>query len=361
MRDETNPVPESAPTPDSRRADPAYARQVIEKLLPDPQQRRAFLQTFAELIGVANEKPQNWGVTLYGNGVSLLVGGGYTAIYLRPDTLRLFWQGEGGEEPPGAADSFARFPNSREVSATPEEALRWVSRIRERMAALIRYTNTKSSVLWETSRRTHSPGVLRYIEEELKITLPDPVYPQTKVKDNAAEQPQADTSTAKAATMRQFPLNTILYGPPGTGKTYETAKRAVEIIEGDAPAERAALMQRYKALRKDGRIGFVTFHQSYSYEDFVEGIRPVMEDDDEAAGSPRYRLADGILKELALDALGASLHRVRPPDPLKPAFGALWEQLLARIENDVKKALKMPGFNEEATEEAAAAKADGKK
>ncbi|KVE73707.1 AAA family ATPase [Burkholderia vietnamiensis] len=88
--------------------------------------------------------------------------------------------------------------------------------------------------------------------------------------------------------------NLILYGPPGTGKTYATAKIAVEICDGDADMPREELMARYDELRRDNRICFVTFHQSYGYEDFVEGLRPERKDD----GQISYRVRPGVFREI---------------------------------------------------------------
>ena len=87
------------------------------------------------------------------------------------------------------------------------------------------------------------------------------------------------------------PLNTILYGPPGTGKTWHTVTRAVAIIkekgveevEQESKKDRKAVKGRFEKYRKDGQVEMVTFHQNTTYEDFIEGIRPVLNNDPTSA------------------------------------------------------------------------------
>ncbi len=98
--------------------------------------------------------------------------------------------------------------------------------------------------------------------------------------------------------VNEHPLNIILYGPPGTGKTYSSVIRAVEIIDGVLPNSAFEdIKARFDELVEKEQIGFITFHQSYSYEDFVEGIRPVIECGD-AASRPLYECRDGIFKKM---------------------------------------------------------------
>ena len=106
----------------------------------------------------------------------------------------------------------------------------------------------------------------------------------------------------------EAPLNQILYGPPGTGKTYNVVKYAVELIEGEKVAEGetyAEIKERYAKYAALGHIKFTTFHQSLSYEEFVEGIRPVVVDkygnDTNIAHADTtviYRPFNGIFKSL---------------------------------------------------------------
>ncbi|QCI28139.2 McrB family protein [Caminibacter pacificus] len=90
-------------------------------------------------------------------------------------------------------------------------------------------------------------------------------------------------------------LNQILYGPPGTGKTYSVIESAVEIIEEVMPSSREEAKEKFKKYQKEGQIEFVTFHQSYSYEEFVEGLKAKTDEE----GNVYYEIDDGIFKELS--------------------------------------------------------------
>jgi hypothetical protein len=91
-----------------------------------------------------------------------------------------------------------------------------------------------------------------------------------------------------------YPLNTILYGPPGTGKTYNTILRAAEILENRKIESYNEALKIFKD-NLHNRIEFITFHQNYSYEDFIQGLRP--ETDNKSALT--FDKKDGVFKRIA--------------------------------------------------------------
>lgn len=106
------------------------------------------------------------------------------------------------------------------------------------------------------------------------------------------------TPTSSAPAPGQL-LNQILYGPPGTGKTYSTVDAALAVLDPcfleQYRTDRTVLKSKFDALVHERRIRFVTFHQSFSYEDFVEGLRATTNED---TGQIRYEVVDGVFKSL---------------------------------------------------------------
>ena len=104
------------------------------------------------------------------------------------------------------------------------------------------------------------------------------------------------------------PLNQILYGPPGTGKTYNTINKALEILGVETQGKsRAELKTKFDEFRQNGQIEFVTFHQSFSYEEFVEGIKPIFVDENgnevEHSKNMIYKHKRGVFKKICETAL----------------------------------------------------------
>ena len=105
-------------------------------------------------------------------------------------------------------------------------------------------------------------------------------------------------------------LNRILYGPPGTGKTYCTTELAVQCVAPDwyeslsnDKFKRQKIKDKYDELTAKGRVAFTTFHQSFSYEDFVEGIRPVVVEGNDNNSNISYEVVDGVFKQLCTNAI----------------------------------------------------------
>lgn len=127
-----------------------------------------------------------------------------------------------------------------------------------------------------------------------------------KGEDNEeVDDDDTESMVREPASMKKPPLNQILYGPPGTGKTYSAVTKALEILDPDIldskPDNREAHKTRFDELARERRVRTITFHQSFSYEDFIEGLRADSEED----GSLRYRVEPGVFRQLCRDALEA--------------------------------------------------------
>ena len=137
-----------------------------------------------------------------------------------------------------------------------------------------------------------------------------------------------------------FPLNQILYGPPGTGKTYTTIAKAIEIIRGKKVGEeeindeekRKALKKQFDEYVQSGQIKFVTFHQSYGYEEFVEGLKAYTEDK-----NIHYRVEDGIFKEICKRIKECKEHKKwKVPQISEDRFDKLYDIYAANLPNYAK-------------------------
>jgi 5-methylcytosine-specific restriction protein B len=124
---------------------------------------------------------------------------------------------------------------------------------------------------------------------------------ETLQKINAAwpfVKPLDSSSSKSVIEVKPQPLNQILFGPPGTGKTYHTINKALEILGFDMNSKtRTAIKEEFDQRMADGQIVFTTFHQSMSYEDFVEGLKPVEKD-----GEVTYKVEDGIFRKVCRQA-----------------------------------------------------------
>ena len=165
-------------------------------------------------------------------------------------------------------------------------------------------------------RWTHN-GIYNVDFNELDIkqwnqkTLTD--ISENKYKDFCKKIEKIFNNNAKEdKNMNSQPLNQILYGPPGTGKTYNTVIKAMEIINNKKYdsvdyEQYKDLKKQFDNLKQQGQIEFVTFHQSYSYEEFVEGIKPYIPEWGNVEENNRFIGQDGIFKRIAKDALYSSL------------------------------------------------------
>ena len=144
--------------------------------------------------------------------------------------------------------------------------------------------------------KTVRTGYYNHSSNSLEKSIFDPEYKSLIFK-------RAFNTEIKPENMNTN-LNQILFGPPGTGKTFNTINEALKIVDplyyAAHQKDRKKLTDRFKELlikstdENKGQIAFCTFHQSFSYEDFVEGIKPKTTD----TKSVYYDTEPGVFKRI---------------------------------------------------------------
>ena len=147
-----------------------------------------------------------------------------------------------------------------------------------------------NSTLWQIK-----PSDLEMLNNELFI-------PKYNLEISNEEGSAFLTANPQNITISKMALNTIMYGPPGTGKTYNTIEKAIALANptysfpksGDKIKDREEVKKEFDRLKKLGQVYFTTFHQSLSYEDFIEGIKPLSPQ----PGEPlKYDIIPGLFKQ----------------------------------------------------------------
>ena len=181
------------------------------------------------------------------------------------------------------------------------------------------------SAIEKELNRTQISGFLKYNKEELEKMAFDADF-RKEVLDQLKTITITDEPMKNTDKTPVVPLNQILFGAPGTGKTYHTKKMAVEIINGKKERTREEINKECEKLIEAGQIVFTTFHQSLSYEDFIEGIKPETID-----GNVTYEVKDGIFKQLCSQAIE---QKPKNSDIEIYNFDKGWNDLIAEVEQN---------------------------
>lgn len=190
---------------------------------------------------------------------------------------------------------------------------------------------------WEVPKNEFSMFETEILKPYYGLTLEDLGF-------DTVQMSEFENKSISEKTMKTVPLNQILYGPPGTGKTYHSVQAAVKAAEpevyrtlninentGTTAQQREELTRLYKELFSAGRIKFVTFHQSYGYEEFVEGLSANAE-----GNQLTYFVKDGIFKTICEDA---KAFRLEGTTSVQSAFDKRWQhfsEILAESESGVQ-------------------------
>lgn len=272
-------------TTKAQRESKEFAHSVMTIMLPDPDIRKQWLDVLADSIihaDACDESGMKWGVVLHKNGVSLNVGENELLVlgrsithsaYLTIDTECLSRRDRQELERNSivVGNGVDDLPSLSSIHIPLQSLTAVLSLIkRAHLKSIEKATKNREFYFLQLE---HSPGVIDYLRTELeREDIPDHRYVQA---DN-----ETPLVIRRLIDITSHTKNVILYGPSGTGKTYWAHEFARSVFSDKR------------------RITFVTFHQSFTYESFVEGLRASREDD----GRIRYLIKDGIFKRICRQA-----------------------------------------------------------
>jgi 5-methylcytosine-specific restriction protein B len=185
-------------------------------------------------------------------------------------------------------------------SLSVEESLKgWLERDYEVVLLTINKSKYTGKKKWWTPNDNSTIIEIKpkSIIESTKLIF-KPFFNAKIISSRVAEENEVEKEPKQIENMIT-PLNQILYGPPGTGKTFKTRELAVSIINPSFKGNREEIKSEYERLVNLKQIVFTTFHQSFGYEDFIEGIKPQEPEDD---SEMVYKVEEGIFKKLCIDA-----------------------------------------------------------
>lgn len=191
-----------------------------------------------------------------------------------------------------------------EVTSDPVDIIKEKIKAKEiskvQICSYVEQSDEKSDEQYHQEVMAAIKSILEYYEHVMKISKERRLLESTRESEEAEREMSLLDKENKTEVV--YDKNMILYGPPGTGKTYSTAIYAVAICDNKNVEELKEnyndVMERYNALLKEGRVKFVTFHQSYGYEEFIEGIKPVLNNQNGIG----YTIENGAFKAFCKDA-----------------------------------------------------------
>lgn len=198
---------------------------------------------------------------------------------------------------------------------------------------------TKTNKWWTPNNNSTFIRIKNDELEEANKLIFEPYF-HVKFTKNINSNIEYISETENNNYKSMHPLNQILYGPPGTGKTYNTINKALEIINDDEVKQldfndRKVVKELFDKKLKEGQIMFTTFHQSMSYEDFIEGIKPEIEEDTEGGKTVIYEVKKGIFKQIVEEARKI---RYKSEDLSQQyAFDDAWDDLVSEANEYLEK------------------------